>query len=171
MSYPDQIVTFDQMKGAIGSLVWLWSEIEKELRVAIQRLQSDDPPKPVQGIRRSLDVWSTFILDVEQGRELQIHLCTRLKDALTEALAIRNLVCHGLIDITAKLHPTGREAHLTVELSDDRRILTWSELETMFGWMSQAKWVIRDLTDAAIDRDAARGSKTLAAWQGFPRRN
>lgn len=169
MARSDQIVTFDQMKGTIGSLVWLWSEIERELVAAIRRLHAGDVPKSAHGIHRSLDLWSKCILHGGQDREPQIQLCQRLIHLLRDALDIRNLVCHGLTGISAQLHPTGREAHLTVQLSDDRRILTWSELEEMFAWMSQAKWLIRDLTAAAMDSDAARGNGKLVAWQDFPR--
>ena len=98
-----------------------------------------------------------------------MELCQRITDRLLDALAIRNLVCHGLISISAQIHHTGCEAHLRVEIGDDRRILTWSELEEMFAWMSQTKWVIRDLTAAAVDHDAARGNGRLVEWQDFPR--
>lgn len=167
MSGSDQVVTFGQMKGTIGSLVWLWSQIERELTAAIKAMNSGTVPRNAHGASKSIAVWSEFVLHRTEGRILQIHACHSLVELLAEALAVRNLVCHVLIGISAQVHPTGREAHLTVELGEDRRILTWSELQEMFAWMSQTTRLIRELTTAAMENDAAWGNAMLARWEKF----
>lgn len=157
------------MKGAIGSLLWLWSQVERELTAAIGRMNGGDVPKSAHGLSRSIDVWSKCVLGRGEDRGLQIQLCQRLVELLTDALAIRNLVCHGLIDISGQFHQADCEAHLVVKMGDDRRILTWSALQEMFAWMSRTKWLIGDLTAAAMENDAARGNARLVGWEDFPR--
>ncbi|WP_141104934.1 hypothetical protein [Thioclava sp. IC9] len=124
--------------------------------------------KPAHGIARRLALWSGQIHPRNGQRELASKLTDVLAAHLREALSVRNLVCHGLIGITAKIHPEGNEAHLTVELGDISKNLTWTELQIMFGWMSRAHWLIRDLTTASLEPDHLRAENLLLGWQAFP---
>lgn len=164
----DQTITFDQMKGTIGSLLYLWSGIEKSLNVAIENLHGENVPRSVHGISRSIDVWSLAIKQTDQTSTLRADLCDRLVKMLKEALVIRNLVCHGLIGISARLHIDDPEAHLKVQLGDDMRLLTWHQLDEMFSWMSSTRSLIRDLTEAATQNDAQRANDRLLSWVNFP---
>ena len=166
----DTTVSFEQMKGAIGSLVFLWSQIERELVESVDALQIAGlgSLKSAHGIARKIDLWSGQM----QLRNAQRELASRLTDVLVahlgEALSVRNLVCHGLIGITAKMHPKGDEAYLSVELGDVRKRLTWTELQIMFARMSRARWLIRDLTTASFEPDHMRAENSLLGWQEFP---
>lgn len=168
MPETNQTITFEQMKGTIGSLVYLWSGIELTLNESIEVIRSGKNPKPVHGISRSLDTWAQAVNEQHENRPLQADLCKRLVKMLKEALVIRNLVCHGLVSIQSKNFADQDEAHLSVKLGYDARILTWHQLDEMFGWMSRTKWLINDLTDAAIESDALRANARLRAWEGFP---
>ena len=77
-------------------------------------------------------------------------------------------MCHGLAGITARLHPSEPEAHLRVELGGEKRILTWSELDEMFSWMSGTPWVIQVLTAASLEKNAQRGNDHIAGCVDFP---
>jgi hypothetical protein len=164
----EQTITFDQMKGTIGSLVFLWSGIEQALTEAIEDLHAERKLKSVHGISRSIDVWSLAVKQADNISTLQADLCDRLVKMLREALVIRNLVCHGLIGISAQRHIDGPEAHLKVQLGEDRRLLTWYQLDRMFSWMSRSRWLIRDLTEAAMENDAQRANNRLLSWEKFP---
>lgn len=168
MSESAPIVTFDQVKGAIGSLILLWSDIERELVASIRKMHAGEMPKSAHGILGSLKTWSHRAMRQESDDDLHAQLCRRLVDLLEDALTIRNLVCHGLIGIHAQIGPTDVEAHLTVELGGDKRILRWDELQEMFAWMSRTKWLIRDLTDVALSENLALGNKKLVGWESFP---
>ena len=100
---------------------------------------------------------------------MQTDLCRRLVGMLKEALVVRNLVCHGLIGISAQGGRANGVAHLRVELGDEARIVTWHEFQAMFSWMSRSKWLIEDLTAAALDPELGSSSKKIAAWEEFPR--
>lgn len=168
MQDTDQTITFDQMKGTIGSLVFLWSGIEQSLNEAIENLHTEKKPKSVHGISRSIDVWSLAVKQTDNTSTLRTDLCDRLVRMLKEALVIRNLVCHGLTGISARPHIDYPEAHLKVELGEDTRLLTWHQLDEMFSWMSRSRWLIRDLTEAAMENDAQRANNRLLGWEKFP---
>lgn len=102
------------------------------------------------------------------NRPLQADLCQRLVNMLKEALVIRNLVCHGLIGISAQIHLDEPEAHLNVQLGEDKRLLTWSQLDKMLRWMSRTSWLIIALTDATLDNDVERANARLLGWEYFP---
>lgn len=161
-------ITLDQMRGAVGSLLFLWSDIERSLQAVIQtELFARDGP-PVHQLSRALSLWSQRVMAASQGRPRQAQLCRRLTRLLSEALAVRNLVCHGLVGYYAQVSHGSQEAHLLVELDTDRRVLTWSELQGMFRWMSRSRWLIEALTGAAMERDAARSEDRLRGWDEFP---
>ena len=159
-------VTFEQMKGAIGSLLFLWSQIEKELADSLSVLQDDRLPKATRGIARSIDLWSGEIQRRAGQDVLTNQLRNHLVDHLREALNVRNLVCHGLIGITARIGSADAEAHLTVKLDDVTRTLSWTELQSLFERMSKARSLIRDMTMAASN--PVRGNALLQNWRDFP---
>ncbi|SMY08417.1 hypothetical protein [Flavimaricola marinus] len=165
MSLP---ITIDQMKGTIGSLVYLWSEIEREIEISLERLSGEETQKPVHGISRSLEAWSQTVKPKDNLRPLQAELSDRLVALLRESLVIRNLVCHGLIGISAQFHACEPEAHLKVKLGDDALDLTWQQLQEMFDWMSRAGFLIIGLTNAALEVDAARAEEGLQGERYFP---
>ncbi len=163
-------VTLDQMKGAVGSLLFLWSQIERELGASIDKLVDGRTTKRPHGIAQNLDLWRTEIQNRTSRSGLADELCIRLTDHLREALAVRNLVCHGLIGYSARLTPLHEEACLTVELNGLERSLSWAELQEMFDWMSRASCLIGELTIAVLETDQSRSSALLQGLKDFPRR-
>lgn len=161
-------VSFEQMKGAVGSLIFLWSQIERELAESLDALQIEGSSKSAHGIARRLDLWSNQIKSRSGQRELASRLTDVLAAHLRDSLSVRNLICHGLTGISAKIHSEGKDARLTVELGDIRRSLTWTELQIMFGWMSRVRWLIRDLTTASLEPDNRHAENLLREWEEFP---
>lgn len=166
----DTTVTMEQMRGAVGSLLLLWSQIERELADSLDALHHDGRDKPTHGIARTLNLWSHEMQKRKGQRVLAAQLQDLVEAHLREALSVRNLVCHGLIGITARIRNADEEAHLTVELGDVTRNLSWTELQTMFEWMSRARFLIRDLTAAVLATDPLHGDKLLQGWEEFPHR-
>lgn len=162
-------VTLDQMKGAVGSLLFLWSQIERALGASIDALMDGGTTKRPHGIAQNLDHWRTEIQNRTGRSGLADELCIRLTDDLCEALAARNLVCHGLIGYTARLTPLDEEACLTVELNGIARKLSWTELQKMLKWMSQASRLIGDLTISVLESDPSKSNALLQGWKDFPR--
>jgi len=162
-------VTFDQIKGTVGSLLLLWSRVEKALTASIRTLHAGEVPKTAHGIGKSLNVWSTRVMRGHGGRQLQKQICKQLVKHLKEALEIRNFVAHGLIGIAASFDRPGEaDAHLTAELNGEHRVFTRQELEEMFAWMSRAPELIACLADAAMDHEPESADRSLIPWKNFP---
>lgn len=164
MPLENQMITFERMKGTIGTLIFLWSGIEGELTDSVRMLCDGKVAKSAHGISRSLEMWSERVISKDDSRSLQATLCARVVELLKEALVVRNLVCHGLVGICAD----GRSAHLHVKLGTDERLLSWNDLDEMFRWMSRTKWLIGALTKAAMEGDTNRAGARLRGWKDFP---
>lgn len=169
MSEGSDTITLDQMKAAVGTLLFLWSDIERSLHAAIETELFNGKPSSVHQISKALRVWSERVAEAGEGRPLQTALCLQLYSSLKEALVVRNLVCHGLVGYSAEVPHKSQAAHLLVDLGADRRVLTWAELQTLFQWMSQSRWLIRALTEAATERDTAVSESSLREWAEFPK--
>ncbi|MFO1210077.1 MAG: hypothetical protein U1E40_12785 [Amaricoccus sp.] len=154
------------MKAAIGSLLFLWSRLERSLASALEVL-GEPQSKLAHGPARRIEAWSSRIRCRSADRPWQAALCDRMADLLRDALGVRNLVCHGLEGIAAQGHCD--QARLTVALGENRRVVTWGELQAMFDWMSQADSPISLLTRAALDDDPVRSEQLLLAYKDFPR--
>lgn len=102
MSDHADTVTLDQMKAAVGSLLFLWSDIERALRAAFATELFAGNRKSVHLISQALHVWSKRVMPRGEDRPLQRELCQRLHDLLKDALLVRNLVCHSLIGYSAQ---------------------------------------------------------------------
>ena len=165
----DPVVSIDQMKAAIGTLIILWSGIERELTESIRSLDVDGTAPPAHGISRRLDLWSSLVLRGATGRARQTQLCHSLGKYLKDALVVRNFVCHGIVGIQAQFYESCPEAHLTAELGNERRILTLSELSAIFENMANGTRLIGNLTGAAMAMDVARSDGFLVDWEAFPR--
>jgi hypothetical protein len=170
MSDQADTITLDQMKAAVGSLLFLWSDIERALRAAFATEPFAGNRKPVHLISQALQVWSERVMPRGGDRPLQRELCQRLHELLKDALLVRNLICHSLIGYSAQPPYQTQEAHLLVAIGEETRALTWNELQAMFRWMARSRWLIDDLTAAAMEKDAAASEAGLRGWVGFPER-
>ncbi len=166
MADSERPVTYEQIRGTIGSMVWLWAEIERALKRAIVSLGHE----PRHGISRNLRLWSGLVGSDAPERASQVALRDRVVWHLAESLRLRNALCHGISGISAQRQDA--PAFLTVQ-SDDRppERLEWDRLQAMFAWMSRCDEIIVSLTEAAREADPARRAQLLAVWTGFPHRS
>ena len=168
MTMPDERISFEKISGTIGSMLFLWCGIEKALGAALLAQHRGQMPKGHHGIRSRILIWSGQILAGDDQRPLQSHVGCAVVAHLEHSLDLRNLICHGLIGVSASHTPTDPEAHLTVERARVQRKIYWGELQPMFAWMSRTPWVIEDLTDAAMTADDESANRRLHAWRRFP---
>ena len=168
MTKTDERISFERISASIGSLLLLWSGIEKALTVALLAQHGGQIPRGHHGIKSRIAIWSRPILAAGDGRQLQRQVCQAVVSHLEHSLDLRNLICHGLVGIGARLGPDEPEAHLIVERAKVQRQIYWTELQTMFPWMSRTPWVIKNLTDAAMAPDDASADLRLHGWRRFP---
>lgn len=128
-------VSFEQVKASIGSLIILWSRIERAGREEITRANHGILPRSVHGIAATLSAWETSVLDRKNVEPLRALLASALRAQLKDPLDIRNGVCHGIVALSASYHD--EPASLSWELNETKRSLIWSELQKMFSWLSK----------------------------------
>lgn len=63
--------------------------------------------------------------------------------------------------LAAQHHADEPEAHLKVQPGEDACLLTWSQLDEMFRWMSRSRRTIETSTEAAMDNDAQLANDRL----------
>lgn len=132
--------SFVEMKGALGSLLLLWSAVERAARAEVARLHGGVAPKSAHGIASVLNAWEAAIVAMKPSEPFRVQLAATLRTALQEPLNIRNGVCHGLIGISSAYD--GKPAVLTWELNGETRSITWTELQIMFSWLSKVQFAI-----------------------------
>lgn len=94
-------VSFEQIRGSLGSLLLQWSAIERAAREEVARAHDGQLPKSAHGIAAVLNAWEAAVVARQDASPLRILLATTLRAQLQDPLDIRNGVCHGLVGLSA----------------------------------------------------------------------
>lgn len=151
-------VTFNQMTGAIGSLIRLWSRIERSARDDVARLLGD-PPAGAHGIKAAIRTWESAVVKAQPTDTLCALLAATLRSQLQEQLDIRNGICHGLIGIMGSVGYA--TAELSWELNGLKRSISWEELQSSLQWLSTIRLVFSAISNPALDRLDCRVIDTI----------
>lgn len=151
-------VTFEQIRGSLGSLLWLWSAIERAAREEVGRAHDGQLPKSAHGIAAVLNAWEAAVLGGQNAAPMRSLLASKLRARLQDPLDIRNGVCHGLVGLSAEYG--GRPATLTWELNDVVRSITWEELQTTFSWLSKVPSAISMISNSPMEKFGSRMTDT-----------
>ena len=152
-------VTYDQAKGAVGSLLFLWSKIERTVRQELAAMHGGTLPKSAHGLASILNAWEARLVEARMTRPLQAALASEIRARLQRPLEIRNGVCHGLLGISAKFD--GRPAGIEWDLNGKRESITWEELQEIFAWLSKAPRAILIRSGVAAEPDDTKAMKRL----------
>lgn len=147
-------VSFEQICGSLGSLLLLWSEIERTAREEVARAHGGQLPKSAHGIAAVLNVWEAAVVGAQNAPTLRTLLASRLRARLQYALEVRNGVCHGLLGFSAAHLNT--PATLTWELNGENRSITWDELQINFSWLSKVPNAIEMISDPKPEKLGSR---------------
>lgn len=142
-------VTFNQMSGAIGSLLLIWSGIEKSARDEVIRFFGFLPPK-AHGIKAVFGTWESTVVEAQPADTLCSLLAATVRSQLQAPLDIRNGICHGLIGISAAVDNT--PATLRWEINDQMHSITWDELQSSLRWLSKIRFAFSMISSPALDR-------------------
>ncbi|WP_406720730.1 hypothetical protein RPE78_12400 [Thioclava litoralis] len=152
----EEHVSFEELKGALASLLLLWSKIEKVTRAEIARTYDGQVPKSAYGIANSLNAWVATIENAENTSPFSKFLALKLREQLQHPLNIRNGLCHGLAGVSAS--QDNKPASLTWEMNDETGSVTWQELQIIFAWLSKIPIAIRIISS---HRHAKVGSRLV----------
>ncbi|MCU0829514.1 MAG: hypothetical protein MUE52_19550 [Tabrizicola sp.] len=145
-----ETVTYERMKGAIGSLLLLWATIETAARIETDRGGGQALTKNARGAGAVLAAWVRMIQSKVQDNSAAARLALNLHAQLLEPLEVRNGVCHGLDGISASW---GDEpATITWRAKGKCEIRTWEELQVMFAFLSKIPRAIGLISDCALNQ-------------------
>ena len=153
-----QGVSFEQIKGSLGSLLLLWSGIERAARDEVARAHEGILPKSAHGIAAVLQAWQATVVAGHAASPFRSLLASTLSTQLKEPLAIRNGVCHGLVGLSASRGD--RPAILTWELNNTQQSATWDELQSLFSWLSKLPFAIQMISNSPLEELGGRMTDT-----------
>lgn len=151
-------VTFNQMSGAIGSLILLWSRIERSARDDVVRLLGFLPAK-AHGIKAVIRTWESAVAEAQPSETLRPLLAATLRLRLQGQLDTRNGICHGLIGIIGSVGDA--PASLSWELNGSKQSISWEELQSSLGWLSKIPFAFSMISDPALERPGCRVIDTI----------
>lgn len=146
-------VSFIEIKGSIGSILFLWSSVERELSKGIETLDEGLAKNRVHGISRKISHWVRLQMAACAERPEHRALLLEIRKRLTLTLAIRNCIAHGLIGISADPSGHSGDASLTTEMNGEMRKLHHAELDQCMRILSHLIWAIGSLSQAAKQTD------------------
>jgi hypothetical protein len=147
-------VNFEQISGSLGSLLLLWAAIEREARKEVARLNDGILPRSAFGISSVLSAWEAAVVQQHLEQAFRALLASTLRSQLQEPLNIRNGLCHGLLGASAEHH--GKPAALMWEINEERRHITWDELQASFGWLSKVPDALSMICNSSAERPGNR---------------
>lgn len=154
MSSDTKGVSYEQMKGTVASLLFLFAEIESEVREIILMARGEDGLIGVHGAGGALNAWRNLLLTAEATRPHEARLAERLWTQLQNPLAVRNGVCHGLIGASGSRGDA--PATLSWRGKDGTCSRSYDELQEMFAWLSRVPWAISMISHAVLEKDPGK---------------
>lgn len=150
----EERISFAQMQGSLGSLLWLWSNIERAARKEVARAYAGQVPKSAHGIAAVLNAWKSVVEHGPNASPPRTLLAFTLRSQLQHHLDIRNGICHGLLGISAS---RGNEpATLTWDFNDEKRSINWQELQIGFAWLSKVPFAISTISNSRQQETGSR---------------
>ena len=147
-------ISFEQIRGSLGSLLLLWSRIERAARDEIASAHDGQIPKSAYGIAAALNAWEAAVAGGQNAPPLRTLLASTLRTQLQDPLNVRNGVCHGLVGLSATCY--NQPATLTWDLNGVERSITWRELQVVLAWLSKVPRAIRMISRDSHEKMGSR---------------
>jgi hypothetical protein len=139
-------VSIDDMKACLGSLLFLWANIERELREQVAR-QCGAVPSPAHGIKACLRSWRSSIPDANHMGNFRGEVADCLVHQLQDAITMRNRLCHGL---TGYSSGSEQSAQLSWRLNGQEGRVSYKELQDSFGWLARTSQAVSMLSRPSV---------------------
>ncbi|MGR3794153.1 hypothetical protein [Vannielia sp. SX4] len=158
-------VTVDQLKGRVGSILLLWSRIERAVDADIEAL-GGATRRPGEGFAQRLAAWERLLDEADAGRRYETDFRAQVLARIRAVQDIRNRLCHGLLGVTAD--PSGHygDAGLRTELNGEVRAYGRDALDRCLTVMAHLDRAIGAVSSVAREPVDARASALVAATRG-----
>ena len=121
------------MQACLGSLLFLWADIERELREQVAR-HCGTVPRPAHGIAACLRSWRSSIPHTNDIGPFRGELADYLIQQLQRPLKMRNVLCHGLTGYSSGAE---RSSQLLWRLNGEEGGVSYKELQDSFTWLTR----------------------------------
>ena len=133
-----QDVPYEQISATLGSLLFLWANIERQARKDLAQANGGEVPKSAHDIDAALKAWVKLQCEAAHSEgSLRPELALAILAQLKRHLDVRNGFCHGLLGASAGYHE--QQAHLILELNGLKNRITWDELQATFSSLSKVR--------------------------------
>lgn len=158
-------VTYEKLKGSLGSLLLVWAGVEKSLRDEVIRAHGSLPPK-AYGIAALLRTWESTIIETQPATSLCPPLATVLRSQMQRPLNVRNGLCHGLVGIISATEQM--PAALCWEMNGEKHSICWDELQEQLGCLSRLPRAISIISNPSLLHVVSRTTDTTEnrTWWG-----
>lgn len=136
------------MSGAVGSLLLVWSAIERSARDEVTKALGC-VPKSAHGVAAVLRIWESTVVEGHPQTSLCPQLAQALRAKLQGPLDIRNGICHGLIGISAAREDTTAALHW--EINGKKHSISWEDLQASLFWLSKIRWAFWIISNASLE--------------------
>lgn len=150
-------VNYDRISASLGSLLLVWSQLEKSFRDEVIRFHGSLPPR-AHGIAAVVRTWESAVIAAQPASSLCPSLATIVRCQLQGPLDMRNGLCHGLVGISAANKQVPAQLHW--ELNGEKHSISWEDLQKCFGWLSRLPRAISIISDRSLDRLGSRATNT-----------
>ena len=153
-------VTLDDLKSAVGSLVFLWSDLERHLAQAISGMPTD--AKIPHTISQKLETWRETHEPYIDCHPAHRDLVDEIHRDLIYALRVRNGICHGRTGWRVDPHGTGGDGGLEFSLNGRDEVILFADLKMLLDRINGIRGHLGRLTFAA---SSARGEHLDGLYQ------
>jgi len=149
--------SIQDIKASLGSLLIVWSRIERTLEEEIRFLHSVSPyadttPPKHHSIAAKIRVWQGFHVAACTRCEEHRKIVSIIVERLNSALEQRNALCHGLSGYSIK--PINGENHLTTTLNGTTKTYSYSNLTNACDDVNRAEAPLHELSRLSASPEA-----------------
>lgn len=140
-----------ELRQAVGDLFFVWSDVEQAIRIQIEALETKSDSVNIQGIWRSIKHLEKLHYNVAQGRGKHTQVIDQVVKFLSDALADRNLIAHGIRGWHGNINHEA--AFLRLELGQKHKELSLASLRSTTEKLSIIAFQLGGLTYAVTHAD------------------
>jgi hypothetical protein len=150
-------ITYERLKGSLGSLLLVWATVEKSLRVEVIRAHGSLPAR-AHGIAAVLRTWECLVIESSPVNSLGPVLAATLRGQVQGPLDIRNGLCHGLVGISVATEQMPAALHW--EINNEEHWICWDELQRQLAWLSKLPRAVSIISTMSLEQLGSRATNT-----------
>lgn len=129
MNEPTTSINLVDLKAAVGSHFFVWSQLEAALREAVEELETACTPQKVRGIAQTIKRWKLLQDGFQNPNSAHSSFVNELFLTMSEGLDIRNKIAHGIVGWSVM--SSTNDAHITTELAGEETTIPYEKLTSM----------------------------------------